>query len=138
MEPLPTLGERSTADLLQAYQKVMMQLVVLEDFLNSSTDLNASVSTWRLLQDLKKAVCQIPFHPRDYAPESASDPSDPSAKVAIRENFERARELRFNYLEKNLLWIDDDASGECNQKESREKIELMKAYVQRHIDHLER
>jgi hypothetical protein len=57
-------------------------------------------------------------------------------KAALRENFERAREVRIHFLEKNLLGIDDDASGEFNQKEASEKIELMKEYVQRHIDHL--
>jgi hypothetical protein len=57
-------------------------------------------------------------------------------KAAIRQNFERAREVRFHFLEKNLWWVDNDTSGEFNQEEGREKIELMKEYVQRHIDHL--
>jgi hypothetical protein len=44
--------------------------------------------------------------------------------------------VRFHFLEKNLWWVDNDTSGEFNQEEGREKIELMKEYVQRHIDHL--
>jgi len=136
IEPLPTVGVRSTLNLLDAYESVMTHLVSLERDWNSDAGLKSLESTWRLLKNLNTAVCQIPFHPRDYAPKGGLDLGDPLTKAAIRENFERAREVRIHFLEKNLLGINDDASGEFNQKEGREKIELMKEYVQRHLDHL--
>jgi len=130
-----TGGGQSTLNLFNAYQKVMTHLEILERDWNSVAHLKSSVSTWKLLNILDTAVCQIPFHPRDYVPKKRLDRGDPSARAAIRQNFEDAEDPRF-YLQKNLLEIRNDSLDDFDQKQGREKIELIKTYVQKHIDRL--
>lgn len=135
IEPLPTRGLPSTLNLLSAYKNAVMHLIGLEWVLNGQAELKPSDSHLKLFDALIKAIYQIPFHPQHYAPKEVLDLDKSTAIAATIQNFERARELRFKFIENNLLEIHNDSHQNSDNIEI-EKLYLIKEYLEKHIDHL--
>lgn len=135
-DPLPQRGTPSAPALLEACKAALESIRAVEHKLGPGAGPGESV--WTEMENLWKSVYRIPFHPIDYIPAGSAGLKSDSALEDIRRTFERAGELRSEYLLKVLVELDSDLPDRIplsGRTDALQKLERMRTYIQKQVDH---